>query len=65
MEKEKLKTIDGLESKLLKFKPLKDSRGYYVPFCDFGYKNSYSKQLPTCNSPECEHYNKLYIKLNE
>ncbi len=62
-KKPKLKKLkDGLETKVLKFRPLKDREGRYVPYCDFGYHMGYCKTPEICESRGCLHYYKLYIK---
>ncbi len=51
-----------LETKVLKFRPLKDAKGRYLPFCDFHYHRGISKTPEICEERNCVHYLKLYIE---
>jgi len=62
MKWRKGKKLDGLETSVLKFRPVKDKYGRYVPYCDFGFHMGYCKVPEICESRNCEHYHKLYIK---
>ena len=58
----KKKKRDNLESKVKpQFKPLKDYKGRYVPYCDFGYHQGLVKTPEVCESRKCKYYHKLYI----
>ena len=50
-----------LETKVSKFRPLRDSAGRYVPYCDFGWHQGYVRTPEICEDRACRHYNKLYI----
>ena len=52
---------DGLASEVFKSKPLRDEKGRYVPFCDFGYHQGISLKPEVCEQRNCMHYKKLYI----
>lgn len=57
----KRKNRSKLETKVFRFRPLRDKEGRYVPFCDFGYHQGYVKTPEICEERKCQHYNKLYI----
>lgn len=52
----------GLETKVLKCKPLTDKNGRYIPYCDFGYHQGISQTPEICAKRNCIHYHKLYLK---
>ena len=63
MKHQNKKNKEGkLETKVLRFRPLSDKGGRFIPFCDYGYHQGYSKTPTICSSRECKHYYKLYIK---
>ena len=51
-----------LETKVLKYRPLKDAKGRYIPYCDFGYHMGISLRPELCEQRKCNHYYKLYIQ---
>ena len=51
----------SLEIKIMRVKPMKDNKGRYIPFCDFGYHQGILKDTSICTERHCKHYQKLYI----
>jgi len=51
-----------LETKVFKYPPLKDSKGRYIPFCNFGYHKGIVLTPEICEQRKCIHYYKLYLK---
>jgi hypothetical protein len=51
----------NLERKILKFHPLKDGKGRFIPFCDYGFHQGIVKYPEICEKRHCNHYQKLYI----
>ena len=49
------------KKKMIKFVPHSDSRGRYVPFCDFTFHRGIIKNHSLCEQRQCSHYCKLYI----
>ena len=47
---------------VLKFTPLKDTKGKYIPYCNFGWHQGISLNPSLCEERYCTHYSKLYIK---
>ena len=52
---------DGLSSRVLNFKPLRDDMGRYIPYCDFGPHQGISLRPSVCEQRACEHYRRLYL----
>jgi len=52
---------DGLESKVMKFKPSYDDVGKYVPYCTFGFHQGIVLKKDVCEKRYCTHYTKLYF----
>lgn len=52
---------DGLASKVWGFEPVKDERGKYIPYCDFGCHRGIIVDEDVCVSRSCTHYFRLYI----
>ena len=51
-----------LETKVFKYAPLKDAKGRYIPYCDFGYHRGISQTPEICEERKCTHFKKLYLK---
>ena len=56
------KFVEG-KSKVIKFKPLRDSNGRYIPYCDFGAHQGIVRNFELCEARDCKDYRKLYIYL--
>jgi len=50
-----------LETKVKKFRPLKDDQGYYIPFCNYHFHPGISMNSEICERRKCTHFYKLYI----
>ena len=57
----KHKNLEG-RTKVMKYRPLKDSEGRYLPYCDFSMHQGVSKTPEVCEKRECTYYKKVYIK---
>jgi len=57
----KHKNLEG-RTRITKIRPLKDSTGRYIGFCDFSMHQGISKTPKICEKRECIYYRKLYIK---
>ncbi len=55
----------SLKTKILKYKPLKDQKGRYIPYCDFRSHKGISKTPEICEQRKCKNYYKLYILKEE
>lgn len=63
-KRKKSKGTDGLESLVMPFKPLKDEKGDFIPYCDFGYHKGIVLRPEVCEQRNCTNYYKLYINQN-
>ncbi len=52
---------DGLQSKVIKFLPLRDKTGRYISFCDYAPHQGLVLRPEVCEQRGCTHYHKLYI----
>jgi len=50
-----------LETKVKKFRPLKDANGFYIPFCTYHFHPGISMTPEICERRKCTHYLRLYI----
>lgn len=50
-----------LETKVKKFRPLRDEIGFYVPFCNYYFHQGISMTPKICERRNCEYYTRLYI----
>lgn len=55
------KKNDGLTSKVVGLKIIRDDEGTYLPFCDYHQHRGYVLRTYVCEKRECFHYHKLYI----
>ena len=51
------------KSDVVTFKPVKDSKGRYIPYCDFGRHQGIVNNYELCERRKCKNYYKLYIIL--
>jgi hypothetical protein len=61
----KCKRDKSLESKVMKIHSIfivSDSKGRYIPYCDFGYHRGLIIAEEVCKQRHCDHYYKLYIE---
>lgn len=49
------------KTKVLKLRLLRDSQGFYLPYCDYEWHKGISKTPDICESRDCIHYFKLYV----
>ena len=52
---------DNLQSKIIKFPPLKDLNGRYIPYCDLPAHQGLNLRPYVCEERDCKHYHKLYL----
>jgi len=62
MSKKRRKRKDGLRSKVIDFKPLRDQKGSYIPYCNLSIHLGLVCRENVCKTRTCPNYIKLYIK---
>ena len=61
-KKSKLEKKVAGGKRVLKFKPLVDNEGRYIPYCDYGWHQGLIKSPQICEERNCDHYYKFYLR---
>jgi hypothetical protein len=48
--------------KVIKFEPLIDKDGQFIPYCDFQFHRGILKDNRKCERNNCRYYRKLYLE---
>ena len=48
-------------SKVFRLRPLKDDKGKYIPYCNFGFHMGIVLSYDICEERKCTHYKRLYL----
>lgn len=48
-------------TKTLRFRPVRDELGEYIPYCNFAYHRGIAISYDICLERKCKYYKKLYL----